>query len=37
VVLESLIGQFLFNKAADAGSASAPAPAPAAAPAGGKK
>jgi len=35
VVLESLIGQFLFNKAADAGSASAPAPA--AAPAGGKK
>jgi phospholipid/cholesterol/gamma-HCH transport system substrate-binding protein len=34
VVLESLIGQFLFNKAADAGS-TAPAPAPA--PAGGKK
>jgi phospholipid/cholesterol/gamma-HCH transport system substrate-binding protein len=26
VVLESLIGQFLFNKAADAGSSSAPAP-----------
>ena len=34
VVLESLIGQFLFNKAADAGSASPPPPA---APAGGKK
>src|SRR5215210_5569607 len=33
VVLESLIGQFLFNKAADAGSATAPAPAPT----GGKK
>ena len=33
VVLESLISQFLFNKAADAGSSS-PAPAPAA---GGKK
>jgi phospholipid/cholesterol/gamma-HCH transport system substrate-binding protein len=33
VVLESLISQFLFNKAADAGS-SAPAPAPAS---GGKK
>jgi phospholipid/cholesterol/gamma-HCH transport system substrate-binding protein len=30
VVLENLIGQFLFNKAADAGSPSAPAaPAPA--------
>jgi phospholipid/cholesterol/gamma-HCH transport system substrate-binding protein len=28
VVLESLIGQFLFNKAADAGSSSAPAPVP---------
>ena len=33
VILESLIGQFLFNKAADAGS---PPPAPTA-PAGGKK
>ena len=33
VVLESLIGQFLFNKAADAGSAAPPAPAPT----GGKK
>jgi phospholipid/cholesterol/gamma-HCH transport system substrate-binding protein len=30
VVLESLISQFLFNKAADAGSANAPAAAPAA-------
>ncbi len=30
VVLETLISQFLFNKAADAGSASASAPAPAA-------
>ena len=29
VVLESLIGQFLFNKAADAGSSAAPAAAPA--------
>ena len=28
VVLESLISQFLFNKAADAGSSAAPAPAP---------
>ena len=28
VVLESLIGQFLFNKAADAGSSPAPQPAP---------
>lgn len=28
VVLENLIGQFLFNKAADAGAAAAPAPAP---------
>lgn len=40
VVLESLISQFLFNKAADAGSSSQPAPAPATAapaPAGGKK
>src|ERR1700712_286511 len=36
VVLESLISQFLFNKAADAGSSQAPAPAPAPAPAGGK-
>ena len=35
VVLESLIGQFLFNKAADAGSSATPA-APAAPP-GGKK
>jgi phospholipid/cholesterol/gamma-HCH transport system substrate-binding protein len=34
VVLESLIGQFLFNKAADAGSSNTPAPA---ASAGGKK
>jgi phospholipid/cholesterol/gamma-HCH transport system substrate-binding protein len=34
VVLESLIGQFLFNKAAEAGSTPAPAPAP---PSGGKK
>lgn len=35
VVLESLIGQFLFNKAADAGTPTAsPSPAP---PAGGKK
>jgi phospholipid/cholesterol/gamma-HCH transport system substrate-binding protein len=33
VVLESLISQFLFSKAADAGSAPAPAPPPA----GGKK
>jgi len=33
-VLESLIGQFLFNKAADAGSATAPPPP---APAGAKK
>ncbi|HTP73417.1 MAG TPA: outer membrane lipid asymmetry maintenance protein MlaD [Burkholderiaceae bacterium] len=30
VVLENLIGQFLFNKAADAGAANAPSPAPAA-------
>ena len=40
VVLESLISQFLFNKAADAGSptpASPPAPAPAPAPTGVKK
>jgi phospholipid/cholesterol/gamma-HCH transport system substrate-binding protein len=35
VVLESLIGQFLFNKAADAGNAPAPTPPPA--PAGAKK
>ena len=35
IVLESLISQFLFNKAADAGST--PAPAPAAASSGGKK
>lgn len=33
LVLESLIGQFLFSKAAEAGSTAAPAPAPA----GGKK
>jgi phospholipid/cholesterol/gamma-HCH transport system substrate-binding protein len=33
VVLENLIGQFLFNKAADAGSPSAPTAAPAPAPA----
>jgi len=32
VVLENLIGQFLFNKAADAGAPSAPAAAPAPAP-----
>jgi phospholipid/cholesterol/gamma-HCH transport system substrate-binding protein len=36
VVLENLISQFLFNKAAEAGTA-APAPAPAPAPAGAKK
>ena len=36
VVLESLIGQFLFNKAADAGAGGTPAPAAAAAP-GAKK
>ena len=35
VVLESLISQFLFSKAADAGSATSPAPGPAAS--GGKK
>jgi len=35
VVLESLIGQFLFNKAADAGSPTAPSPP--SPPAGGKK
>ena len=35
VVLESLISQFLFSKAADAGSTAAPAPA--SAPGGGKK
>jgi phospholipid/cholesterol/gamma-HCH transport system substrate-binding protein len=33
VVLENLIGQFLFDKAADAGSTAAPAPAPTPAPA----
>jgi phospholipid/cholesterol/gamma-HCH transport system substrate-binding protein len=33
VVLENLIGQLIFNKAADAGSSSAPAPSPAPAPA----
>ncbi len=39
VVLESLISQFLFNKAGDAGSSAAPAAGPAAAPAatGAKK
>ena len=37
VVLESLISQFLFNKAADSGSPAAPAAPPAQAPAGGKK
>jgi phospholipid/cholesterol/gamma-HCH transport system substrate-binding protein len=37
VVLENLIGQFLFNKAAEAGAAAAPAPAPLPAPAGAKK
>jgi phospholipid/cholesterol/gamma-HCH transport system substrate-binding protein len=37
VVLENLISQFLFNKAADAGTTAAPAPAPAPAPAGTKK
>ncbi len=36
IVLESLISQFLFNKAADAGAGAAPAPPAAAAP-GGKK
>jgi phospholipid/cholesterol/gamma-HCH transport system substrate-binding protein len=36
VVLENLISQFLYNKAADAGSTAAPA-APAPAPAGPKK
>ena len=37
VVLENLISQFLFNKAADAGATTAPAPAPLPAPAGAKK
>ena len=37
VVLESLIGQFLFNKAADAGSAAAPAAAATPAATGAKK
>ena len=37
VVLESLIGQFLFNKAADAGSSAAPAAAAAPAATGAKK
>jgi phospholipid/cholesterol/gamma-HCH transport system substrate-binding protein len=37
VVLESLISQFLFNKAADASTAPAAAPAPAPAPGGAKK
>jgi phospholipid/cholesterol/gamma-HCH transport system substrate-binding protein len=37
VVLENLIGQFLFNKAAEAGTTPAPAPTPPAAPAGAKK
>jgi phospholipid/cholesterol/gamma-HCH transport system substrate-binding protein len=37
VVLENLISQFLFNKAAEAGTTTAPAPAPLPAPAGAKK
>ncbi|MES3014415.1 MAG: outer membrane lipid asymmetry maintenance protein MlaD [Pseudomonadota bacterium] len=37
IVLESLISQFLFSKAADAGSTPAPAPAPASPTTGGKK
>ena len=37
VVLENLISQFLFNKAADAGATAAPAPVPQPAPAGAKK
>jgi len=37
VVLENLISQFLFNKAADAGATTAPAPAPLPAPGGAKK
>jgi len=37
VVLESLISQFLFSKAADSGSGNAPATPPAAPPAGAKK
>lgn len=37
VVLENLISQFLFNKAADAGTTSAPAPAPLPATGGAKK
>ncbi len=35
VVLENLIGQFLFNKAAEAGTATAPTPGAVTAPAGG--
>jgi phospholipid/cholesterol/gamma-HCH transport system substrate-binding protein len=37
VVLENLISQFLFNKAAEAGTAPAPAPAPLPAPGAAKK
>ena len=37
VVLENLISQFLFNKAADAGTTTAPAPAPMPAQGGTKK
>ncbi|HVQ03246.1 MAG TPA: outer membrane lipid asymmetry maintenance protein MlaD [Burkholderiaceae bacterium] len=37
VVLENLISQFLFNKAADAGTTAAPAPVQQPAPAGAKK
>jgi len=36
-VLENLISQFLFNKAADAGTTAAPAPVQQPAPAGAKK
>ncbi len=37
VVLENLISQFLFNKAAEAGTTPAPVPAPSPAPGGAKK
>jgi phospholipid/cholesterol/gamma-HCH transport system substrate-binding protein len=37
VVLENLIGQFLFNKAAEGGSSSAATPAPATGASGGLK
>ena len=37
VVLENLIGQFLFNRAADAGSSTAPPPSPSANGSGAKK